>query len=257
MEKNAENKLNHVEDWDFYISNVDGVIGSILVDLGLINIAPVRDKPNLAWISINIRNPNEDGVVTNEESEMLYTLEDDIENNITNQHNAIYVGRLTSDGKRVLYFYFGDTSDYDKTVTQAMLKYPNYEFDIGSKEDAEWDGYLNFLYPLPIQYQTIMNDRVIRGLEQDGDNLTKERMVDHFIIFKTENDRENYISKIKKENFEVIDSYQNEEEGYVLHIGRVDKVDYQSVDDYVLYLWELASKHNGSYDGWGCTLEKD
>jgi uncharacterized protein (TIGR01619 family) len=257
MEKNAENKLQHVEEWDFYMSNVDGVIGSLFVDLGLINIAPVADKPNVVWISIIMQNPQENGLSSNEESEILYTIEDNIVNSITNQYNAIFTGRLTSDGKHHFYFYFGDMSAYEKTITQIMLEYPNYEFEFGNKEDAEWDAYLNFLYPLPNQYQMIMNDRVIRNLEQHGDNLRKKRMVEHALTFKTENDRDNYISEIEKENFKVIDTFPTDDGEYFLNVGRVDKVDYESVNDYVLYLWKLAGEYNGSYDGWGCTIEKD
>ena len=250
-------KSNHVEEWDFYMSNVNDVIGSFFVDLGLKKIAPIADKPNVVWVSINMQNPREDGLSSNEESELLYAIEDNVVNNITNQHNAIFVGRLTSDGLRQLYFYFGDTADYEKTIVQSMSKYPTYEFEFGSKKDEEWDGYLNFLYPLPSQYQMIMNRRVIINLEKNGDNLTKERMVDHWIYFETENDLQNYISEIEKQNFKVISSEKNKDNIYVLNVGRVDKVDFNSVNDYTLYLWELADKYNGSYDGWGCPVEKD
>jgi uncharacterized protein (TIGR01619 family) len=253
-----ENKSNHAQDWDFYMSNVDDVIGSFFLDLGLRTIAPVADKPNMVWISISMQNPREDGLSSNEESELLYSIEDNVVNNITNQHNAIYVGRLTSDGMRQLYFYVGDMSNYEKTIVESMSKYQTYEFDFGSKEDNEWEVYFDFLFPLPSQYQMIMNAKVIRNLEQQGDNLTKERMVDHCIWFETENDMQNYISEIEKHNFKVISSNKNSENKmYVLNIERVDKVDYQSVNDYVLYLWELANKHKGDYDGWGCTVEKE
>jgi len=248
---------NHTEDWDFYMSNVDNVIGSIAVDLGLINIAPVASKPNMTWVSIFMRNPREDGLISLEENEFLFEIEDNIVNNIVNKHDAIYAGRLTSDGMRHLYFYFDNTDNYEKTITQAMSKYPTYKFDFGTKEDTEWEGYINFLYPLPDQYQIIMNERVIRNLEENGDNLAKERMVDHGIYFETEKDMENYISEIKKQNFEVINTHQDEDGGYSLEVGRVDKVDSHSVNDYVLYLWDLASEYNGDYLGWGCTIEKD
>ena len=255
MEK--ENKSNHVEEWDFYMSNVDDVIGSFFIDLGLRKIAPVTDKPNIVWISIKMQNPKENGLSSSEESELLYAIEDNIANNITNQHNAIFVGRLTTNGMRQLFFHFGDTTDYEKTITQSMSKYPTYEFDFGGKEDKDWGVYLNFLYPSPIQYQMIMNGRVIRNLEQHGDNLTKERMVDHWIYFETENDMQSYISEIEKQNFKVISSKQDESKKYVLNVGRVDKVDFHSVNDYVLYLWELANVHKGDYDGWGCPIQKD
>ena len=252
-----EKKSNHEEEWDFYMSNVNDIIGSFFIDLGLKKIAPVIEKPNAVRITIYMQNPREDGLSSNEESELLYAVEDNLVDNIKNQHDAIFAGRLTTDGMRQLYFYFGDTADYEKTITQSMSKYPTYKFNFGTMEDAEWDEYLNFLYPLPSQYQMIMNARVIRGLEQHGDNLTKERMVDHWIYFETETDMQNYISEIEKQNFEVISSRQNEDNKlYVLNAGRVDKVDYHSVNDYTLYLWELAREHNGEYDGWGCPVEK-
>ena len=253
-----EKKSNHAEEWDFYMSNVDNIIGSFLVDLGLRKIAPIADKPNMIWVSISMQNPREDGLSSDEERELLYAIEDNLVNNLINQYNAIFVGRLTSDGMYQLYFYFDDITGYEKTVTQSMSEYPTYEFDFGIKEDKEWGVYLDFLYPLPSQYQMIMNARVVRGLEQQGDNLTNERTVEHWIYFEAESDMQNYISEIEKQNFKVINSGQNEEDKlYVLNVGRVDKVDYHSVNDYTLYLWELASKHNGEYDGWGCCVEKD
>jgi len=249
------NATKHIEDWDFYISNVKGIIGSFFIDLGLKKIAPIIEKPNVVRIKISMKNPRENGLSSNEESELLYAIEDNLVDNITSQYDAIFAGRLTTDGMRLLYFYFGNTTGYEKTITQSMSKYPTYEFNFGTMEDTEWDEYLNFLYPLPNQYQMIMNGRVIRNLEQQGDNLTKERMVDHWIYFETENDMQNYISEIEKQNFQVISSRQDEESGmYVLNIGRVDKVDFQSVNDYTLHLWELANEHNGEYDGWGCPV---
>ena len=253
MEKN----VNHAEDWDFYFSNVNSIIGSFFVDLGLIKIAPVTDKPKVLCVSIIMQNPREDGLSSKEESEQLYVIEDNIINDITNEHNSIYAGRLTSNGKRELYFYFDGSGDYEKTIINTMSKFPTYQFSHDIKEDKEWGTYLDFLYPLPNQYQMIMNARVIRNLEQNGDNLLKERMVDHFIYFDAENDMQNYIEEVKKQNFEVIDIHQNDDNIHVLHIGRIDKVNSESVNNYTLYLWETAKKYNGQYDGWGCPVEKE
>jgi uncharacterized protein (TIGR01619 family) len=250
----------HTEDWDFYLTNVNDIIGSIMVDLGLKNVAPLVGKPNVVWLSIDMKNPKENGLSSNEESNLLYEIEDHIVRNITKQHNAIYVGRLTSDGQRSLYFYFGDTTSYEQTLTQLMLNYPTYEFDYGTKEDKNWEGYFDFLYPLPSQFQMIMNSRVIRNLEKSGDNLTSERMVDHWIYFNNEKDVENYISEILKLNFQVLSRQEKgttDEFKYIVNIGRADKVDYDSVNDYVLELWELAGKNNGRYDGWGCPVVKE
>lgn len=254
------NQPKHTEDWDTYFSNIDNVMGSIMVDLGLSKIAPIPDKPNVVWVSIIMQKPREDGFSSNEESNLLYDIEDNLVDNIVKKHNAVYIGRLTSDGKRSLYFYFGDTSLYDQTISQSMVNYPTYEYNYGTKEDKTWDGYFDFLYPMPDQFQMIMNARVIRNLEKSGDNLTSERMVDHWVYFKNDLDTKNYIAEVEKLNFKVLSSNIKDTTSELKHeinIGRIDKVDYNSVNEYVLVLWELANKHNGSYDGWGCPVMKD
>jgi hypothetical protein len=100
----------HEEDWDFYFSNVDDVIASFYVDLGLAKVAPLNDKPNLVWISVNMNNPREDGLSSSEEFDTLTAIEDRLEEFILSKHNSTYAGRLTTDGRRDLYFYMGDTT---------------------------------------------------------------------------------------------------------------------------------------------------
>jgi len=256
----STSETNNEEDWDFYFTNVDDNLASIFVDLGLITMAPMKDKPNIVWVSIQMNNPREDGLSSKEENTLLCDIEDALVAKVTSKHNSTYIGRLTSAGCRDLYFYFGDTMLYEKTISEVMVAYPKYEFEYGSKEDKEWSGYLDFLYPTPTQMQTIQNRRVIDQLEKNGDDLTKPREVDHWIYFKTETDRETYIEQISNEGFNIVEKIYNkelDETPFVLHIKRVDYVDQNSVDEYVIYLWKLANELNADYDGWETSIEKD
>ncbi|WP_213278938.1 DUF695 domain-containing protein [Chryseobacterium indologenes] len=256
----SASETNNKEDWDFYFTNVDGNLASIFVDLGLITMAPMKDKPNIVWVSIQMNNPREDGLSSKEESTLLCDIEDALVSKVSSKHNSIYIGRLTSAGHRDLYFYSGDTMLYDRTISEVMVSYPKYEFEYGSKEDKEWSGYLDFLYPTPTQMQTIQNRRVIDQLEKNGDDLTKAREVDHWIYFKTETDREAYIEQISNNGFSIVEKGYNkelDETPFVLHIKRMDNVDQNSVDDYVIYLWKLANELNADYDGWETSIEKD
>lgn len=251
---------SHKEDWDFYFSNVDDILGSFYVDLGLAKVAPLTDKPNLVWISVNMNNPREDGLSSNEEFDILSDIEDRLQEFISSKHNSIYAGRLTTDGRRDFYFYMGDTKLYDKSISESMVAFPSYTFDFGIKEDNQWEQYLNFMYPNPRQFQSIQNRRVVDNLEENGDPLTKERQVDHWIYFNTKEDRESFLSKIKGEGFEIINQdfdSESSDRPYSLHIARVDKVDIDSVNDYILNLWELAEECNGDYDGWETSVEKE
>lgn len=256
----AKDSSSHEEEWDFYFSNVDDIIGSFYIDLGLSKVAPLNDKPNLVWISLKMNNPRDDGLSSSEEFDILSEIEDSLQEFIAKNHNSIYAGRLTNNSNRDFYFYMGDTAFYDKTISEAMVKFPSYIYDFGIKEDNEWESFFEFMYPNPKQYQSIQNRRVVENLESHGDPLTKERQVDHWIYFKTQTDRENFLNRIKDEGFQIINkdfTADSSEFPYSLHIARVDNVDLDSVNKYVLNLWELAEECNGDYDGWETSVEKE
>lgn len=253
-------KIQYQEDWANYLTNVDGVIASIVVDLGIRKIAPVEDKPNVAWVSLKVNNPKPDGFPDASEMVELGKIEEALVLAVTSKLNAINVGHLNSDGRRDVYFYIGDTSSFKSTVSESMSAFPNHQVRFDWKEDENREGYFDFLYPRPRQIQSIENRKVISILEENGDKLTKERPVEHWINFKTETGREKFISKISGKKFEVVNKTYDETNPalpFGLQISRIDKVDHGSVDEYTIFLWETAGECEGDYDGWETMVEKD
>ncbi|WP_131537707.1 DUF695 domain-containing protein [Pedobacter nototheniae] len=250
--------LQHIEDWDTYFTNVDNQLGSILVDLGIAKIAPIAEKPTLIWISIKMNAPREDGLSSNEESEKLYEIEDHLADQLKSKMDSTYIGRLTSEGNRDLYFYFDNRLLFDKAISDVMVNYPDYEYDFGTKDDSEWSVYLDFLFPLPQQYQAIQNRRVLTNLESNGDDHNKAREVDHYLYFNTEDGRENFVSSIQNESFTVRnkDTKTEGDHRYMLHLTVFEPVDYDSINKRTIGLSESSANFNGIYDGWGCPIVK-
>lgn len=135
--KEITNTQTYRQDWDFYFTNVDNKLSSIAVDLGLVSVAPIQGQNNVCWISIKMLNPREDGLSSNEETGTLGDIEDQLAESMKVKHFATYVGRLTSDGSRDIYFYIGDTTLVDKTISDVMINYPKYSFDFGTKDDSK------------------------------------------------------------------------------------------------------------------------
>jgi uncharacterized protein (TIGR01619 family) len=250
--------MNYKEDWDYYFSHVDDKPGSFYLDLGLNQIAPVDKMPNFFYVSLKMNDPREDGLSSNREYETLLQIEDTLVNSLKSKHDIIYVGRLTSDGTRDLYFYTSDTLLIEKTISESLVQFPNYEYDFEIKDNKDWSYYLNFIYPNPRQLQSVLNRRVVENLEKNGDKLTQPREVNHWIYFRTTEGREKYIEHVQEKGFKIEDiDNADHERGfkYKLRISRVDNVGHQDVDDYVLYLWELANQLDGDYDGWETSVE--
>lgn len=251
---------SHQEDWAVYFSTVDeDKIGSILVDLGFAGIAPIQSKLQLTTITIFMKNTTEDGLSSAEESDLLNQIEEDFIELIVGQLDAVYVGRLKYNGKILSYFYSENTEGIENIFARIEQKYPNYRFEHSSKEEKGWRAYFEVLYPSPFEMQVIQNGRVVENLEKHGDTLEKERQVDHWIYFKTESGREYFLESIKDDGFKVLekDITNSGELPFSLQISRVDKIDYESVDEYVLYLWQKAQEFNGDYDGWETSVVKD
>ena len=88
--------------------------------------------------------------------------------------------------------------------------------------------------------------------------MTQPREVNHWIYFKSKENRDKYADKVKEKDFKIEDAGDfgeyDKEFKYKLRISRVDGVGQNEVDD-VLYLWELANELDGDYDGWETSVE--
>jgi uncharacterized protein (TIGR01619 family) len=253
QESRKKSQMDYQEKWDYYFCKVDDKKGSIYMDFGYKDIAPIKNYSKAYWITLSMNNPRPDGLSSTEESEKLFEIEDGLLIALSSHLDYKYVGRLTNDSKRFFYFYVKDTILIDKIVADYMVKYQDYQYELDYREDKNWNIYFDFLYPSPKEHQSLLNRHVIDNLKKGGDKLTKSREVDHWIYFKTAKDRQLFLDKIESDGFTVVDKRHDKKWGeysYSLHIKRVDYVDWSNVDDYVLYLWQIASETNGDYDGW-------
>lgn len=107
------------------------------------------------------------------------------------------------------------------------------------------------------QKRIIEDEHVVEYLKKNGDKLVKPREVFHWLYFKTELEADNFIKETENKNF-IFVSKRKVEDNYPIQveIKRIDKVDIKSVNEYSLYLLELAEKYNGDYDGWETSVEK-
>ena len=254
----GQSKMNkeYQSDWAFYFSNVDDKLSSIATDLGLANIAPIHSQPFIIYISIQMNKPRVDGLSSKEEANKLWEIEDEINQNLKREKlEFTSVGRLTSDGYRDLYFFGSNKLIIEKSLSESMVKYSDYKFDIGSKEDKEWKSYFEFLYPLPKQLQSIQNFRVVENIQNSGDDLSQEREVFHWINFQNLKKLEEFEKYTISKGFRTLNKGKSENI-YVIQISRIDKVGFNDIDEYTLNLWEKAKEYEGNYNGWETSIEK-
>ncbi len=249
------------DTWDFYFANVNDVIASLFVDLGIRDSAPNTDRPWLLWAWVYFREPRDDGLSGSEEAPILNDIEDALTEELEEVLGAELVGRITTAGRREFYFYGPRPDEFEEVVGRALSRFPEYEFDAGTQEDPDWSQYLNVLYPSPRDLQRIKNRHVLQVLEEHGDSLSRPRPVTHWSTFKTPSDRDEFIAAVVDAGFQVVDQSERDalevSHPYGVTVERTDRVDFNSINEVTLELFQLSREANGDYDGWETSIEKD
>lgn len=250
------------DKWEMYFSQFDEDPAAVLVDLGIAETIPDAERPKLLWMSLQMKSPDENGFASEEEEDLLTKIEDTFIDAVELTSNAILVGRITTAGRREFYFYSKTDEGFDDTIAEAMEQFEDYTFETGSEDDEEWGQYQNVLYPGAEDQQQIFNRQTIDQLTESGDVLTKPRPVDHFANFPTPENRTDFVTAVSATgNYIVIDEDFDDDPDcelpYGASIQRVSPVDWDTIEDITIELFDLARENDGEYEGWGSQVVRE
>lgn len=246
------------DTWDFYFARVNDEFASLFVDLGLAEGAPDAHRPWLLWAWVYLNDPNEAGMPTDEEAATLDEIETALMEEVEEAAAAELVGRISTAGRREFYFYGTTQTGFEDAIARAMAAWPDYRFDSGIEHDPEWGHYLGFLYPSPHDQQRIKNRHVVQLLEEHGDNLEKPRIVSHWAYFPSAEARAQFVAQAKAQQFRVTSEHQLDEPDrempFSVRLERIDPLDWNSINELTISLFDLAEECGGTYDGWEAGL---
>ena len=240
------------EEWDFYMCNVDNKPASIYLNLQAASDAAVAQNPFLAYVRIFMRSPREDGLSSQQEFDQLIVIEDAVIERLAATKLATYVGRITADGCRDLYFYAPKEQGIDPNVRAAMKAFTDYDFEVGTRAEADWDTYLNFLYPTPEDYQGMQNRRVCQALEEAGDAFATERPIEHWVYFPDKETQQRFISRAVELGYTLDGAYEptDEDTRYCVRLSCNGIPSFANINGLTVPLFRLAQECGGDYDGW-------
>jgi uncharacterized protein (TIGR01619 family) len=240
------------EDWNFSLCNVNDVLASVFIDLGLRERIPDKSRPHLLWVLVNLRWPREDGLSAPAEFDSLKKIEEKLTATLDLGFGAVLCGRITTDARREFYYYAPRCERLETAVRDAMSQFSDYDFECGAKSDPEWRLYLDVLYPSDEDRQRIENRKVLEILEQRKDTLRAPRDVSHWIYFRMEADRDEFLHAVSSREYRVQSKTQRDNSVFPfgLCIVRFQSVKPIEIDSAVTELFRLAKAHHGDYDGW-------
>ncbi|MEM9935286.1 MAG: DUF695 domain-containing protein [Bacteroidota bacterium] len=250
--------MRNSRDWDFYFCSLETQPASIMVNLAQKHIYTQEDYPHLLSLRVPLLHPNDYGLTSFHEAEILYLMEDQIAEHIIFYLGARYVARLTSRGQREYFFYCKTRIDINNIIEEVMGEFPDYQYEYQLYDDPSWTLYHEFLYPTPQEYQSILNRHSVNKLEEMGDVLVKPREVVHTLCFPTFHAMHAFTEELEGQQFNILHtSCENRGENpFILTISRKDAVDQYTIDQLVSWLLEKALKFQGGYKGWKTRIIK-
>lgn len=256
MKQDDQNNEEFDARWEVYPSHLGDDFAMIAV-----NVSPVDSAPfdNLRWLNIvRLRfDAQKSGMPVSAENERLDAIAAFAAQQVEGR-GGVQVGRLTVAGRRELFLYAA-TNESEVLLAELEREFDGVELETQARLDAQWRVYFDLLYPTPLDFQRIHNQRVVHLLAQNGDNPSIPRRIDHFAFFPDPQTRDRFRAEIIERGFTVDEEDVSEaEEGerrFLLAFHSVGPVDLGSIDQLTIPLFLRADELGGVYDGWGCEVQ--
>ena len=243
------------DEYDFYPCWMDDAPASISLNLRFEHEAPLDNADTLYWVSIEMRDLGEYGIGSEAESGRLWPAEDAIIDRVT-ELGLVYVGRLRTSGDWQMTFY-GPPDALDALQAIANEVVIDHHVQVGTKPDADWSYYFEYLLPDAERRQWMQDRRLVTVLMDQGDTLATPRRVDHWAYFATASDRDAFAKAATAAGF-VLEAALEDNPGerpFGAHVYRDDCVELDHIHEVVMLLYDAALANNGVYDGWETSIE--
>ena len=250
------------QEWNAYRSWLDDDPAVFRLNLALDEVAPIEGFSYCVRITIELKNPDENGFSTNERP-AIYAIEDQILRPLQSDKD-ILVAVLTARGEVTWYFYSQASEALQERLSATWDSSMGYTYQVECSEDKPWNFFLKGLYPNIYEKQTIYNREILFACQENDDQVEVLRPIEHWLYFDTEQDMLSAIEKAAALGFTVYSSEKvvpeegkevQEDLGYCLILSKENTpID---IDGDTWDLIDIALDTHGGYDGWETILVKE
>ena len=250
------------QEWNVYRSWLDDDPAVFRLNLAIDEVAPLEGFSYCVRITIELKNPDQNGFSTNERPE-IYAIEDKIFRPLQSDKD-ILVAVLTARGEVTWYFYSQAPEALQERLSATWDSSMGYSYQVESSEDKSWNFFLKGLYPNIYEKQTIYNREILYACQENDDQVDVPRPIEHWLYFDTEQDMLSAIEKAAALGFTVYSSKKvvpeegkevQEDLGYCLILSKENTpID---IDGDTWDLIDIALDTHGGYDGWETILVKE
>lgn len=256
MSKFKEQYPEYQGDWAWYMSQIEDKPVSVIVDLNAMNFEG-RDKLSMRLcVEVLVARYNEQGEPS-PYREVVDKFSDHLLEAMAERYATLFVGALTFGEQVDLHYHFAGDTNAEAEISQLVADLAaSYQlpYKCSCKEDADWEVYDNFIYPNAYEMAGIQNQKILMALEDHGDALEKERPVEFFADFESEEQAKQCSLALGEAGYEVqsLDPPNEDRDTYSLMFIKTQSLD--SLNRFNNDYWDLmdlVDEHQGYLDGWG------
>jgi hypothetical protein len=192
---------------------------------------------------------------TNEEFQCLSAFEDELRT-LVQQHESIFVGRITVGGHRHFYVYTSDAEQLWSEDIDALGARHEYGVAWGHKRDESRDGYWKELFPTDDDWQVIQDLRVIEELRKSGDDGNASRQIDHWAFFPSRALAEEYSDWLRERGY-TLDGIEGDDDRISVRFKHDGTAQLEDISSHTISLQRKARELGGNYDGWETPVCKE
>lgn len=245
--------------WEFYYTAIDDQPVGILVDMGIAGVAPRTGLPQLVLLRIPLLQTDEHGLPTEESHALMDRVEDALEDGLEGiPAETDYVGRFTTQGSRVFFYYSSDASAVEAGLKSTMSAFPEFSVETRIESDPEWNQYFETLHPNEREEQVIANGHILQSLQNAGDHPEVVREVQHWVYFPNAEARGSFEQRVQQLGYQTTER-QDQSVGpnpFSLCVSKPTSLEDMTINDVVLELFDLAQEYDADYTGWETSVQR-
>lgn len=226
----------------------------IEVDLALLYFAPIPAMNWLMGLQIELKDPTEDGHVSEAEADRIHELKQAFMQTMDEEAHGKYVGSVTYGGMVMVYFYGPEEELLPPLVGSFAALHDDYDFNFMTENDGQWNFYFNALYPNELELTLIRNQEILARLYEDGVDLTKPVPVNYYFYFQEGPDRAKSSALFALEGFEIVDDKMYVEKmdplPMGLHIRMTHPLDPITMAEKTYDIYDIIGDSIAVVDGW-------
>lgn len=243
-----------VDAWQIYATPYAPQMAFVSFNQGYADAADTDSREVFLVVDLTLKQPRADGLSSNEEFDALSVVEEKLEAALA-PVSAVEVGRRTSGGHRIFYYYVSGAEAAAITAVAGVATASDYALKPSWAPDPHKDGFWKQVYPDADGLQVMGDLSVLNTLDKNHDDTDAPHAVDHWSYFASDDAARKFAQWARQAGYAKVavkrahpggDAKARVEVTFTHH----GTMRLRDIAGHSVAIGRAATRFGGRYDGW-------